>query len=114
MMPRMRRFAPILALALAVLAVAGLPALPALQAAAQSASTLPLATIVGKVNERYDGKLVDAEVKPAKKHERAAVVYELRLLTPRGAVLKIRVDAATGAFLEIDGRGQLDALRPKP
>lgn len=75
-------------------------------------ATLPLTTIVDKVAERYQGKLVDAEIKPPKRHETAAVVYELRLLTPAGAILKVRVDAATGAFLEIDGRGQLDALRP--
>lgn len=75
---------------------------------------LPLNEIIARVAERYQGRMIDVEIKPGKRHERPPVVYELRWLTPAGAVLKIRLDAATGDFLEIDGRGQLDALRPKP
>ena len=40
------------------------------------------------------------------------MVYEVRLLTAHGHILRIRVDAYTGAFLEVDGHGFIEALRP--
>jgi uncharacterized membrane protein YkoI len=73
---------------------------------------LPLQRIIAIATERYQGEVVAAEVKPGKPHEQAAFVYELRLLTARNNVLRIRIDAGSGAFLEIDGRGQVDARRP--
>lgn len=78
-----------------------------------SGDLLPLTEIIARVAKRYEGRMIDVEIKPGKRHEQLPVVYELRWLTPAGAVLKIRLDAATGDILEIDGRGQLDALRPK-
>jgi hypothetical protein len=48
-----------------------------------------------------------------RREERADSVYALRLLTPQGAVLNLRFDAATGAFLEAEGRG-LSAARKRP
>jgi hypothetical protein len=38
-------------------------------------------------------------------------VFALRLLTPEGAVLNLRFDAHSGAFLEAEGRGIAAARR---
>lgn len=72
---------------------------------------MPLQQIMAIVTERYQGEIVAAEVRSGKKREGTDIVYELRLLTPRSNMLKIRIDAMSGDFLEVDGRGLVDARR---
>lgn len=81
-------------------------------ASAQPTTAPPLAEVLERVKQRYVGTVVDADVVPRKKHERAEVVYEVRLLTERGNIIRIRLDARTGEFIGVDGRGFLEALRP--
>lgn len=73
---------------------------------------LPAATIVERALERFSGEVLDVEEKPPKKDEPADAVYEIKLLSARGDVLKLRFDAMTGAFLEASGEGLMDARRP--
>jgi len=76
-------------------------------------SGLELAEALAQVQQRYQGRVIDAELKSGKPRDWGAVaVYEVRLLTPAGNVLKIRIDAADGRFLEVDGRGLVEARRP--
>jgi hypothetical protein len=76
-------------------------------------SGLELDQALARVQQRYQGRVIDAELKSAKPRDAGAVaVYEVRLLTPAGNVLKIRIDAADGRFLEVDGRGLVEARRP--
>jgi len=56
--------------------------------------------------------MIEAEVVPGHYHEMTPVVYELRWLTPRGDVLRIRVSAVDGALLDVNGHGMLEARRP--
>lgn len=75
---------------------------------------LPFHTLAERVGDRYRGRLLAATAAPPTPHERdlgAALVYEFRLMTPAGALLRIRLDARTGRFLEVAGRGQTQALR---
>ncbi|WVJ73773.1 hypothetical protein FLP41_09855 [Paracoccus marcusii] len=74
----------------------------------------PFHRMAEAVTARYDGRLVAAETRPARPAERARgveLVYEFRLLTTQRNILNIRVDARTGTFLEVAGRGQLEARR---
>ncbi|MDF1601116.1 hypothetical protein PZ895_15245 [Mesorhizobium sp. YIM 152430] len=72
---------------------------------------LPLPDIIAAVGERYFGEVVAAEVVAGNSPD---LYYELRLITPAGNVLRIRVDAYTAAFIEVDGRGLVDAQKPVP
>lgn len=96
---RMRRTLLLLGL---LLALSSVPA---------AAEPIPLARAVALVAERYHGRMVEAEVRPGRGHERTHLVYELRWLTPEGQVLRIRVSATDGAMLEVDGHGMLAARR---
>ncbi len=69
-------------------------------------------TAIDRVLARYVGTVVEAELKRGRPDEFTDVVYELRLLTPQGNMLRIRVDAANGDILEVDGRGLTRARRP--
>ncbi|RDW14343.1 hypothetical protein [Paracoccus thiocyanatus] len=75
---------------------------------------LPLKRAAQIVAERFRGRLIAARIVPPTPAERARgaiLVQELRLLTPRRDVLLIRLDAHSGAFLEVAGAGLTDARR---
>jgi hypothetical protein len=84
--------------------------LPAAAAAAQP--LLPLPEAVRRVEARYLGRMIEAEVEQGRPHERADIVYVLRWQTPRGDILRIRVSALDGALLDVDGLGMIEARRP--
>ncbi|MGQ2908974.1 MAG: PepSY domain-containing protein [Aliihoeflea sp.] len=92
---------------LAALICAFLVAVPAL--AQGRDEVLPLSEIIAAVGERYHGEVVAAEVVAGNDPD---LYYELRLITPAGNVLRIRIDAFTAAFIEVDGRGLVDARKP--
>lgn len=86
-------------------------------AAAQDFRPLPFHDLAERVHDRYRGRLIGAAaVRPTPDERRlgAALVYEFRLLTPRRNLLKIRMDARTGRFLDVAGRGQTEARRLTP
>ncbi len=66
---------------------------------------------IDRVLARYVGDIVEAELKRGRPDEFTELVYEMRLLTPQGNMLRIRVDAANGDILEVDGRGLTRARR---
>lgn len=75
---------------------------------------MPFHQIAELVAERYAGRMVAAQTRPPSPSERelgAELVYEFRLVTPQRNLLNIRIDARDGRFLEVAGRGQLQALR---
>lgn len=121
----MMRAPNLMALALALtVPLAGMaqPVPPAMDAGgadpwATSFQPQPLHRMAEVVTDRYEGRLVAAETRPPRPPERALgveLVYEFRLLTPARSILNIRLDARTGRFLEVAGRGQLEARRPPP
>jgi len=77
-------------------------------------AVLPLAEAAARVAGRYSGRLLDARLVPGRPDEAAALVYELRWLTPGGDVLRARLDARSGAMIEVDGPAQFDARLPPP
>ncbi|MDH2325243.1 PepSY domain-containing protein [Cereibacter sp. SYSU M97828] len=66
---------------------------------------LPIDRALSVVAGRYEGRMIAAEL--TEEDDRA--VYDFRWLTPQGNVLRIRLDAATGRFLLVDGVGQTEA-----
>jgi hypothetical protein len=87
-------------------------ALSPLAARAQAQTLLPLPEAVKRVEARYLGRMLEAEVLPGRPHENTPVVYRLSWLTPAGHILRIRVSASDGALLEVDGQGMIEARRP--
>src|SRR3954466_12356926 len=61
---------------------------------------------------RFVGELVDVELKSPKRDEPAQAVYEVKLLTAQGDLIKVRIDATSGALLEADGEDLARARRP--
>ncbi|ROP84046.1 YpeB-like protein with putative protease inhibitory function [Stella humosa] len=89
---------------------ATLAAAPALLADdAPRRGLLPVSAILARVEARFDGTVLDADVRAGRD---GRVVYEVRFLARRGNLLQIRLDAATGAFLDIDGHGFIEAIKP--
>lgn len=94
------------------------PALPqhvlGAPAAAQDFRPLPFHDLARRVDDRYRGRLIGAGIVRPTPHEQdlgAALVYEFRLMTPQRNLLRIRMDARDGRFLEVAGRGQIEAMR---
>lgn len=75
---------------------------------------IPLREAAGIAHRRFRGRLIAARLKPPTPAERArgvGLVHELKLLTARRDVLLIRLDARSGAFLEVAGSGLTEARR---
>lgn len=88
------------------------PPLVLAQLQAPSEGMIDVRTAIDRVLARYVGTVIEAELKRGRPDELTDVVYELRLLTPQGNMLRLRVDAANGDILEVDGRGLTRARRP--
>ncbi|WP_207102183.1 PepSY domain-containing protein [Paracoccus shandongensis] len=105
---------PIRALALCLLFCAPAQAQELAPEVIDQFSPLPLHQVAAQVAERYAGRLLAADTRPPRPEERdlgAELVYQFRLVTPQRDLLDIRIDARTGRFLSVSGRGQLAARR---
>lgn len=63
---------------------------------------------------RFEGRVIAARLTGPAPHERergVVLVHELRLMTPGRDVLRIRLDARSGDFLEVAGAGLVKARR---
>lgn len=77
-------------------------------------AVLPLKQAVRIVAQRFRGRVIAARITTPTPPERARgvlLVHEIRLLTPARDVLLVRLDAQTGAFLEVAGSGLTAARR---
>jgi hypothetical protein len=80
-------------------------------AAPALAEPLPLGTVIAAAEARFAGQVIGADLVEGRREERTPQVFALRLLTPQGAVLNLRFDAQSGAFLDAEGRGIAAARR---
>ncbi|MBW7057497.1 hypothetical protein KY389_12465 [Paracoccus bogoriensis] len=88
---------------------------PAADAWTDAFRPMPLHEAAARAAARYDGRLIAARTLPPTPEERALgadLVYHFRLLTPGRMALDIRMDARDGRFLDVTGRGQMQARRP--
>lgn len=100
-----------LCLLLGGIAIAAMPGLPDIHAQERQGVLLPLQDVLARISERYRGRAIAADLVSGRANEPTDLVYEIRWLTPGNAVLRIRMDAVGGGFLEIDGRGQTEARK---
>lgn len=75
---------------------------------------VPLGEILRKVEESFSGEILEVQLEDEgnepEHRGRGKIVYEIKLLTPQGNVLKLQFDARTKELLKIKGRGA-DAAR---
>ena len=75
---------------------------------------IPLKRAVEIATQRFNGRVIAARLSGPSAHDRehgVVLVHELRLLTPDRDVLRIRLDARSGDFLEVAGAGLTRARR---
>ena len=87
---------------------------PDLPPGAQEFRVVPLRRAVEIALARFDGRVIAARLTgplPGERDRGVVLVQELRLLTPDRDVLRIRLDARTGAFLDVAGRGLAKARK---
>jgi len=71
------------------------------RAAVQAGQVLPLPTLLQRLQRSHPGQVLEVELE----HDDGRWVYELKLLQPGGRLLKLELDAATGAVLKARERG---------
>ncbi|MBP7064196.1 PepSY domain-containing protein [Ferrovibrio sp.] len=76
------------------------------RAALQAGQILPLGRILEAVQRDFNGEVIEVELD----RERGNWVYEIKLLAPHGAVLKLDYDAANATLLRSRGHNA-DAAR---
>jgi uncharacterized membrane protein YkoI len=87
---------------------------PDLPPGAEEFRVVPLRRAVEIALARFDGRVIAARLTgplPGERDRGVVLVQELRLLTPDRDVLRIRLDARTGAFLDVAGRGLAKARK---
>lgn len=70
--------------------------------AVEDGRILPLKDIIARAEAAYPGQLIEAELE----EERGVMIYEIKMLTTDGRVMKLHYDAGTGALLRARSRGQ--------
>ena len=65
------------------------------RAALQSGEVLPLQQLLGRVAREQPGHVLELELE----RDQERWIYELKLLQPNGEVVKLKVDARSGAVL---------------
>lgn len=56
----------------------------------------PLATVLPGIEQHYRARMVEVELET----EDGLLVYEIELITPRGRIFEVVVDATTGTIIE--------------
>lgn len=68
--------------------------------AVEEGRMLPLRDILARAEVDYPGQVVEAELE----EEGGAAVYEIKIVTNAGRLMKLHYDARTGALLKSSGR----------
>jgi uncharacterized membrane protein YkoI len=66
------------------------------RAALQAGQVLPLATVLARLEREQAGQVLEVELE----HEDGRWIYEVKLLQAGGRLMKLELDAATGAVLK--------------
>ena len=69
--------------------------------AVQAGHVLPLRTILDHAARDYPGEVIEAELDD---DDGGRVIYELKLITDQGQVMKLYYDAQSGALLKVKGK----------
>ena len=69
-----------------------------LRAGVSSGVILPLAAILAQIEPEFGARMINANIKK----RRGRVIYEIEMITRKGRVLDLDVDAKTGRILDIE------------
>jgi len=64
----------------------------------------PLGDIRRNVQRKFKGRIVGVDLQESGYGRRPAYIYDVRVLTPRGDVLSIEMDAGTGEIVSVKGK----------
>jgi len=91
------------------------------RAAVESGDVVPLALILEKVESIYEGSIIEVEledegdegdeVEMGSAHYMSGFIYEIKLLTPQGNLLKLKMDARTAELIQVKGYGEEQARK---
>jgi len=71
----------------------------------------PLGEIVNAVQSRCEGKIIEVELERSSRDGGDFWLYQLRMMMPKGDILRLDVDAATSQILKVKGQGAKGACR---
>lgn len=86
------------------------------RAAREAGDIVPLQRILDTVNAQFDGVLLEVDLEFEDDHDKGhktGWLYEVKMRTMPGAVIKLYYDARTGALIGTRGRGVDAARRPQ-
>jgi len=81
------------------------------RAALEAGEIRPLKEIVSSVQRQCGGRVIEVELVQTSHGSQPAWHYRLRMLTPRGDVLGLDVNAATTEILGVKGKGASSACQ---
>ncbi len=81
------------------------------RAALEAGEVQPLKDIVGRVQSRCGGRVIEVEIAEQSHGGSHTWLYEMRMLMPKGNVLGLDVNAATAEILDVKGRGAANACQ---
>ncbi|NQU59438.1 MAG: PepSY domain-containing protein [Rhodospirillales bacterium] len=98
------------------------------RAAVESGDVVPLAQILEKVESMYQGSIIEVELEDEDDEGHQAdddngqeddpylrgFIYEIKLLTPQGNLLKLEMDARNGQLIQVRGQGEEQARKKIP
>jgi uncharacterized membrane protein YkoI len=80
------------------------------RAAVESGDIVPLSQILEKVEFLYHGSIIEVELEDEEDDDEESFVsgwiYEIKLLTPQGNLLKLKIDARTAQLIRVKGHGE--------
>jgi uncharacterized membrane protein YkoI len=72
--------------------------------AVEAGEVIPIEQLFARIREEFEGWIVKAELERKNYGGAKGWVYEIKLLTPQGNVLKLKYDARTMELLKVKGR----------
>lgn len=78
------------------------------RAAVQAGKVLPLKTLLERLEREHPGQVLEVELE----QDDGRWIYEIKLLQPGGRLIKLELDAASGAVLQRKERARKPDARP--
>lgn len=78
------------------------------RAAVQAGKVMPLKTLLERLEREHPGQVLEVELE----QDDGRWIYEIKLLQPGGRLVKLELDAASGAVLQRKERARKSDARP--
>lgn len=74
----------------------------------ETGKIVPLGQLLARIRQEYGGRVLKVELEREDHEGEAMWVYEVKMLTPEGSVLKLEYDAASMELLKVKGHYRPD------